>query len=591
MMDGFHSEQKESTSSGVANLPSLVDRPSATWRDDLAVVYRKAKELAIRHDVFRMIQVAEIEGIKQLTICNLWRIERHPDHRVCTYNFNLEGNFWQEDNLVHLWPDVTLFPIRKSIQAGWWRHFIKAAIWKLLNASGFAEILKVVTVPFEPEDFDLYSGTRRKTHNVGKMGHCLVSRFIGHDGLSDKSRWRGGVLKPKRMEPGARALRAAIWGHLIDREVFSAMCTITGKFITFHDYMRYAKHREGLLKVAREHRNLLPLLPSFDGSLWSRDDLFSRHLWVKDGREATLLDHPPFSYRSPEERGDPVEILYANKAPGEGFASFDVPAAWRWISRASSVVVRDWETFGGGLKSQKAIVTNLALANVSEGVPVIAQSYVMRQSSSLARYGVSPLIQRLLRVFLLHSARLWKEKGYSEVRAWIKSGDASLTVILDYLQAEGFAQGQPDRQATWPSLKRRSDDWHRRIAIERMEEEFSGKKLLTWSSILGVTTIDGVVFTPLENSKALALEGYDLNHCVGSYAGRCHRGTYRVFAVRGADGVRSTLGIEVSGNKVHWDQHMGSCNAAVVGETEKAGHRLVLLYGRALAAGRKGQAA
>ena len=60
--------------------------------------------------------------------------------------------------------------------------------------------------------------------------------------------------------------------------------------------------------------------------------------------------------------------------------------------------------------------------------------------------------------------------------------------------------------------------------------------MLRWGSIIPETVIDGVICTPLTDSQALAEEGYEMSHCVGSYARLCHNGIYRVFALKEPDG-------------------------------------------------------
>ncbi|AYK20443.1 hypothetical protein [Aeromonas veronii] len=102
------------------------------------------------------------------------------------------------------------------------------------------------------------------------------------------------------------------------------------------------------------------------------------------------------------------------------------------------MVVREWAG------KNNTIIANLALANVSAKAPVYAYVQIVREAHRLDRYGVSPRIQQLLRLFLAHCAKLWKDKGYTEVRLWLRDNNqSSLSVMLDYLDAEGFEQGSP----------------------------------------------------------------------------------------------------------------------------------------------------
>lgn len=289
------------------------------------------------------------------------------------------------------------------------------------------------------------------------------------------------------------------------------------------------------------------------------------------GRRFTALDRRP------------VRPAWGAGIEGDDYwrvCSFDDGAAWRWLSRASSVVVKEWR---GG----RAIVTHLALAKVSVRVPVCAYVHVLRaaerRQESIERYAGSypGQLQQLLRVYLIHCATLWKEQGHGYVRGWLRSEAGNVSNMLDYLMNEGFDHGQPERNATWPALLRRSEDWHKRIAIEYLE----GEKSLQWSSLLGETVIEGIVFTPLNNSRALAEEGYEMGHCVGSYDGHCAKGAYQVYAVREPDGRRSTLGFRVIKGHTRWDQHEGGRHGRVSTAALRAGKQLVRAYAEALAEG------
>ncbi|MFO7012739.1 PcfJ domain-containing protein, partial [Pseudomonas aeruginosa] len=99
------------------------------------------------------------------------------------------------------------------------------------------------------------------------------------------------------------------------------------------------------------------------------------------------------------------------------------------------------------------------------------------------------------------------------------------------------------------------------------------------------TVIEGIVFTPLNNSRALAEEGYEMGHCVGSYDGHCAKGAYQVYAVREPDGRRSTLGFRVIKGHARWDQHEGGRHGRVSTAALRAGKQLVRAYAEALAEG------
>lgn len=110
----------------------------------------------------------------------------------------------------------------------------------------------------------------------------------------------------------------------------------------------------------------------------------------------------------------------------------------------------------------------------------------------------SPLVRQFYRTFLKHCAWIWKEKGFSDVRQWLRNPESDLTLMSDYLHAEGFAQGLPDKNSSWASLLRRSEDWHRRIRILNMERE---GRFLRGGFHIPETVIDSVICTPLTDSR------------------------------------------------------------------------------------------
>ncbi|MBH4435126.1 PcfJ domain-containing protein [Pseudomonas aeruginosa] len=549
----------------------------AFGRADLAKVYRQAKDLIITHKLFRLVRYAELEGVRQLTISNLWRIERFADGAIRILEHDLVHDAWVEVEDLAGWPEVPFFPVRETRTLDWWREIARKAIWKALNAAGYAELpqhRRLVTrwVEVKGSPFPVPAPGQQEM-SAAHMAYRMIERYIGKQvkvkGKTGVYRWKDGLLESKSMQAGARALRAGFFEHILDGEVLSAMRVIDYRNCSFTRYLSYARWREGLLKVAREHRNLLPLLRRINPEQWARNNLFSRKLWVRGGRRFTALDRRP------------IGVAWGSGIEGADYwrvCSFDDGAAWRWLSRASSLVVKEWR---GG----RAIVTHLALAKVSVRVPVCAYVHVLRAAErhqeSIERYAGSypGQLQQLLRVYLIHCATLWKEQGHGYVRGWLRSEAGNVSNMLDYLMNEGFDRGQPERNATWPALLRRSEDWHKRIAIEHLERE----KGLQWSSLLGETVIDGIVFTPLNNSRALAEEGYEMGHCVGSYDGHCAKGAYQVYAVQEPDGRRSTLGFRVIEGHTRWDQHEGGRHGRVSTAALRAGKQLVRAYAEALA--------
>lgn len=577
---GIRSANRDTASLGEVCKPlggiSATLHPNAFGRADLANLYRKATDFIVRHKIFRIAQYTEEGGIRQLTICNLWRIERSQDASVRTFEFRLTTGVWEEVDTLEHWPEVPFYPVNLTKSLGWWRSIAQQAIWKAIIAAGYFELPRYIGEAAKSEfgETQLTNQTpvSKKEMSPGRLAKIIVARYLGRDGPYNKRRKAydriGGLLDPKSMEAGARALRAAIFQHILDRDVLSAMLVIDYRDTSFVRYLHFARHRAGLLKVASEHRNLLPLLSGIDPAQWGRDDLFSRKLWVRDGRQSTALDRRPI--RTANARG----IHDRHWVPLE---SFDDGTAWRWLSKASSVTIREW------VGKPNTVITNLALANVNFKAPAYAYMQIVRTARRLDPYRVSLSIQRLLRLFLAHSAKIWRDMGYNSVRLWLRdSPDSRISDMLDYLDAEGFEQGFPDKHSTWVSLLRRSEDWHHRIAIERMDTQREGCSFFEWTSILPPTIIDDIIFTPLNDSRALAMEGFDLDHCVGDYDVRCQRDFYRVYSVLEPDGVRSTLGFKITGGSVLWDQHQAKYRKQPSKSAQDAGKKLCIAYQRAM---------
>ncbi|WHO90910.1 hypothetical protein [Xanthomonas campestris] len=125
----------------------------------------------------------------------------------------------------------------------------------------------------------------------GMMAYSLLKAYTTPAKKKGK-----GWLRKESMNRGARALRAVIWSHILDREVVSALLAIDRHNLSFASCLDWSvNRREHLLRWAKEQRNLLPILASIDYRHWSRDDLFSRKLWVRGSRLRTAVDRSDFS--------------------------------------------------------------------------------------------------------------------------------------------------------------------------------------------------------------------------------------------------------------------------------------------------------
>lgn len=95
--------------------------------------------------------------------------------------------------------------------------------------------------------------------------------------------------------------------------------------------------------------------------------------------------------------------------------------------------------------------------------------------------------------------------------------------IADYVyQTSTLLKG-----ATWRSLQRRSDHWHRSIIIH-----VDPDRDLRWTALLPNFEADGYTAQELNTGRLLAEEGLEQKHCIGTYVNACVSGSTRVFSIR-----------------------------------------------------------
>jgi hypothetical protein len=537
-------------------------------REDLLLVYRKAKELIIAHDLMLFKQVAHVGDEVHLTICNLWRIEKALDKNWSFSEKDLNTNAWIPVSDLEGWPSIPLWPLQVASKPDYWRELIYTVVWKALNVAGFQSLPRDLPGWAErPWNHNVWDKKRtRFPMRPHAMARCLIEAYRG----TDK---RPGFLKRETMEKAARALRAAFFEHIHDKELFSALLVVDFRVVPFLRYLQFGQHRDAVLRIARERRNLLPLLPWIKPSQWSRDDLFARKHWVRGNRKTTIVDRPAF------------RRCASKKTSRQYVSSFVSASAWRWLSNASPVVVRAWLE-SESLVCAQQVMEAIVAANVTQRVPVMMLMAVVR-NSDVWKDGVTvERFARFLRVTLLQSAKLWKDRGFKDARAFaLGYYTFGIRDTLDYLIAEGFEQGIPDKNSTWASLYRRSQDWHARVRIEKLNQDEESARRLTWPSLLENVVIDDVVFKALTSAWDLAVEGYDMHHCVGMYTDACMSGESRIFSVLGRDEQRATLELSVARKKVSIRQLKGkhnNTNIAGFEAMEKACKKLAKRYEQSL---------
>ncbi len=81
--------------------------------------------------------------------------------------------------------------------------------------------------------------------------------------------------------------------------------------------------------------------------------------------------------------------------------------------------------------------------------------------------------------------------------------------------------------ATWASLCRRSDAWHRALLIT-----VDPAKDVRWPALLPVYPAGPFLAMELDSGVRLAEEGLEQRHCIGTYVNACASGATRVFSLR-----------------------------------------------------------
>lgn len=556
-----------------------IERPVLFNRQDVSDCFRRARQMIIDNKLLR-ICVMEVDGERrQLTICNLWRIIREPN-TLQTQEFNLVTQQWEDQDDLSTWPVIPFFPYARTRSLKWWRDLMRSMLDKVIAASGF----KVIPDRLSLSEFQAMHPHRDISTDTPQISKRKVIGRLYNRYASPSE--EGGVCTEKSMVSGVRALRAALFEHILDKDIIKLLMIISHSRIGFIQYLHTARSQAGFRKVASENRHLLPLLSGIDPSLWGLDDLFSRSRWVSplslddvihayNGRYCAERLTPLVMISSITQKVDPERVISTGKRDyllsGESITlqSLHSKGSWRWLMRSSPVVISSWIRNG----ANPLIPTLIVNSGFSGKAPVIAYTRLICDFSRMATSCRNMHHHMtLIRLILQHTEKMWKEAGFKRTQSWIAHAmSPMIDGVIDYLNDEGFAAGLPDKNSSLISLMARSERWHRLI------RETKNTRNLSWKSLLGATTIDGIVVTPIETSLELFDEGYDMHHCVSSYDAVCARGEYRVFSLKSADGVRSTLGLWCS-RGVTIQQHYSVCNSPPSKKDVKVAKKVLKAY-------------
>lgn len=528
----------------ILDLPVIEDDHKVLFgRKDLTDFYRTALSKFFELRMNKICDYQEDDTYKEMVICGIWKIQidkRLADNNIKVFRYNLGTMKWIRKPYSSF-PSIQLLPFSPpSI----WRKMIEGIIWSdFLPMLGY-ENLPTVEDLLEPNE---RYGARKIMGRSG-MANILLERIFAK-------------CNPVFMQGGVKNFRKQLYAHIIDRDFFKTVMSINFRKLTLSSYLSYAEHKTAIQRVAKERPNLTPLIAYIEPEQLYRDDLFSQALWVKKN----ILETPL------------VDTLKFRKSMSP-IRSFESTTDFKWVMKAPHSIVQSLYT--GKVEDNCNVrygipILARATQNLKHKIPAITIRHLFAMGFYAYSGGIGDIdkVSRVYHLYLNHVGELWKDQGYKAVKSYSKN-HAPMHEVLDWLANEGYAAGYPRKNTTWLSMYRMSNEWHRaKIAI-------NVKNNLTWDTPFDEIEIDGIHIKALKDSIGLATEGADMRHCVGTFDGYCHTGEYQVFALRDADGRRSTLGLNYSRGKYSLSQHYGKHNSPIPKDFEKVGIKVIKLLNK-----------
>jgi hypothetical protein len=559
-------------------------------------MYGRLMELAVANDIFRVYELEADEADVTITLFNSFRIVRHLEsERVSVFERDYLTGEWKPSAEPDILEVVPVWPIY-DLPAGMSVAIKGRVLAKLRDAAGYEAKADAACERWRREYRSIENLFRKHDVSVEvRYGlsealaderkpdrmmlvvakNAFANRLFG-DGSARKNGKAKCYVDKKAVYNGLKGFRAAFYRHFRDRELFRAILSMNHKSMTLGDYLYFARHREAVLKVWKERRNLMPLLPYITSRFWGEDELFSVENWTTTGG---FVANPEFARRSG------VRLPSQRNGTG-GFKRLRTRTSFRWLAKSRNSVVKAW--VGTHRDPRVAdIMTEIKLPK--ETAALIEARTVSELSAALAKLDAFDLsvtdhrqrIVWLFRAYAAHWSRRRSEVGY---RAMIKemlyrgeTGD-----VFDYLVNEGFRNGILARNATWSAVVRRSEEWHQNRRLVMFADTYDDIEKREWDSLVGPLEINGCSVVPLTDVEGVFSEGNDMAHCVGSYASMCSKDRYRVFSIKEPDGKRSTLGIYISEQGAVLDQVRGAYNAEVSGVVQRVAEQVTALYSQAI---------
>jgi hypothetical protein len=574
------------------------DRQSRFGSQVASDIYARLKRLSVNMKVLKVYDIETTGTVVKMTIFNSWMITRDIETgAVGTFERNYSDGLWyvvEPDGffrIIPVWPIVNL---SQGIAYAAKKYLLD----KLYDAVGYNQLLQphmarkkdeerrlVESGVHEEEAYELADARFPDAGRMEIARKAFADRLFGSLVSRGNRKPKKGFVSHQSVYNALKGVRAEFHRQFRDKEVFRAILAMERKYMSLGDYVYFAERRDAVLKIWRERRNLVSMLPYINRDHWSDDDLFSTDNWTS---LKGLLSKSNFtSVKS--------GIFPSQNKGGGHFTPFASTRAFRWLARSKSTIVRQWV-----LNNKKPKVAEFMseLNLPKETAVLVSANIVGEMSNALAKMDQFNLsteeykqrIVRTFRSYAAHWAEVRQRVGYRAMIGELYQVNIGTGDVFDYLIDEGFDQGLPARNATWASIQLRSDDWHRRVN-ERMraryghwyDDEDEPDLLSEWTSLVSEQNVNGYVVRPLGKYSEVADEGAAMSHCVESYASRCANGKYRVYSITSEKGDRATLGISLDGVTARLDQVRGVCNSKVSPAVMQVADKVVALYAEALA--------
>jgi hypothetical protein len=559
------------------------------WRSKkkAAIVSSPIKEaferLVEQHRLYEILKVERWPAEVRLTLANLWRLTRVKGRRsLILHTFDLRQGHWREED-----PEAIAWHKRDglSLGANW-----PEGSWPDLE-------IRCLKAPARPGLFKKLLGGLLGKIIIALQASLPGSRYEWHVFADYVSR----RFDSEACRRPASIIHSALHRHILDPELLSLLLPIRrhqdGR-ISISLYLAAQPHRDDLARINRETPNLPPLLNFIPPKTWARPDLWQDQVLRASG--------PIFQQMS--ARG----LRWLRRAPAETLGYFHHFFMTNGKENDLLSTAGELADIMAGLPPQatnQSEATGLLIGQVWNFLLRLHQPGAHREPLLAAR--LARLLARHISSVLV-SMRLGSSGlAPSRLRSALRD-DFGIYHLIDWFLAEGKAQGLPDKNSTWESLKRHSDQWHEDVwqmrpvrrkfgywlhanaglleaeealglidgreerPVARASEE---EENAAWESLLGPMEISGIKIKPLVTSLDLCNEGRELRHCLSSYTRRCLENGCRIFSLTEPDGKRSTLSlIQSYSGSFSIDQHKGPCNGPVSPAATKAAFEICRLY-------------